>query len=103
MIQIVSVSKPNQCFNFNFHRLYHAKKGIILWLQHRVKAISGDSDAYLEEMKSLRYNLHHNNYSESITSAPRNLYRTTENYTRKHTTVCLPYIKGLSRKDSKDT
>ena len=34
--------------------------------QHRVKDISGDIDAYQEEMNSLRYNLHRNNYPESV-------------------------------------
>ena len=37
-------------------------------------------------------------YSLSITSATRNLDRTTENNTRKFTTVCQPYVKGLTKK-----
>ena len=47
------------------------------YLKHRAKAISSDTDAYQEEMISLRDNLHLNNYQERITSTPRNLNRRT--------------------------
>ena len=49
-------------------------------------------------MISLRHNLHRNNYPERITSAPRNLDRRIEDNTRKLTTVCLPYVKGLAER-----
>ena len=63
--------------------------------------ISSDTDAYKEEMITLRQNLHHNNYPECITSAPRNLnWRIVDN-TRKLTTVCLPYVKGLAERIQK--
>ena len=62
-----------QYVNFNSHYPYTVKKGIVRCLQHRVKTISSDTDAYQEEMISLRHNLHHNNYPEHKTSAPRNL------------------------------
>ena len=52
-------------------------------------------------MISLRHNLHRNNYPESITSAPRNLDRRIEDNTRKLTTVCLPYVKGLAERIQK--
>ena len=70
-------------------------------LQHRAKIISSDTDAYQEEMISLRYNLPRNNYPECITSAPRNLYRRIEDNTQKLTTVCLPYVKGLAERIQK--
>ena len=69
-----------QYLNFNSHHPY--KKGIVRCLQHRAKTISSDTDAYQEEMISLRHNLHRNNYPESITSAPRNLDRRVEDNTR---------------------
>ena len=75
--------------NFNYHHPYNTTKGIVRCLQHRAKAITNDANAYQEGMKSLR-----DNCPESITLAPRNLDRTTENNTRKLTTVCLPYVKG---------
>ena len=80
--------------NFNSHRPYNVKKEIICCLQHHAKAISSNTDAYQEEMISLRHNLHCNNYPESITSAPRNLDSTIKNDTWKLSTVCLPYIEG---------
>ena len=47
-------------------------------------------------MKSLKDSLHHNNYPESMTSAPRNLDRPTKNDKQKLTTVCLPHVKGFA-------
>ena len=85
-----------QYLNFNSHHPYTIKKGIVRCLQHQAKTISSDTDAYQEEMISLRHNLHHNNYPVSITSAPRNL-----DNTRKLTTVCLPYVKGLAERIKK--
>ena len=87
--------------NFNSQHPYTLKKEIVRCLQHRAKTISSDTDAYQEEMISLRHNLHRNNYPESITSAPRNLDRRIENNTRKLTTVCLPYVKGLTERIQK--
>ena len=52
-------------------------------------------------MISLRYNLHHNNYPEHITLAPRNLNRRIEDNTQKLTMVCLPYVKGLTERIQK--
>ena len=52
-------------------------------------------------MIRLRHKLHHNKYPESITSAPRNLDRRIEDITRKLTTVCLPYVKGLAERIQK--
>ena len=49
-------------------------------------------------MKSSRDNLHRNSYSQSITLAPRNMDRRTENNTQKLITICLPNIKGLAEK-----
>ena len=51
-----------QYLNFNSHHPYTIKKGIIRCLQHWAKTISSDTDAYKEEMISLRHNLHCNNY-----------------------------------------
>ena len=90
-----------QYLNFNSHHPYTVKKGIGRCLQHRAKTISSDTDAYQEEMISLRHNLHRNNYPERITSAPRNLDRRIEDNTRKLTMVCLPYIKGLPERIQK--
>ena len=90
-----------QYLNFNSHHPYTEKKGIVRCLQHRAKTISSDTDAYQEEMISLRHNLHLNNYPESITSAPRNLDWRMEDNTRKLTTVCLPYLKGLAERIKK--
>ena len=90
-----------QYLNFNSHHPYTIKKGITRCLQHRANTISSDTDAYQEEMISLRHNLHRNNYPESITSAPRNLDRRVEDNTRKLTTVCLPYVKGLAERIKK--
>ena len=64
------------------------------------KTISSDTDAYQEEMISLRHNLHHN-YPECIRSASRNLDWRIEDNTRKLTTVCLPYVKGLAERIQK--
>ena len=77
------------------------KKRIVRCLQHRAKTISSDADVYQEEMISLRHNLHRNNYPESITSAPRNLDKSIEDNTRKLTTVCLPFVKGLPERIQK--
>ena len=96
--------KPNftgQYFNFNSHHPYTLKKGIVRGLQHQAKAIRSNTDAYQEEMISLRHNLHCNKYPECITSAPRNLDRRIEDNTQKLTTVCLPYIKGLAERIQK--
>ena len=90
-----------QYLNFNSHHPYTVKKGIVRCLQHRAKTISSDTDAYQEEMISLRHNLHRNNYPESITLAPRNLDRRVEDNTRKLTTVCLTYVKGLAERIKK--
>ena len=49
-------------------------------------------------LNDLRHKLHCNNYSERITSAPKNLDRRIEDNTWKLTTVYLPYIQ----KDPKD-
>ena len=88
-------------FNFNSRHPYRVKKGIVRCLQHRAKTISSDTDAYQEEMISLRHYLHRNNYPERITSAPRNLDWRIEDNTRKLTTVCLPYVKGLTERIQK--
>ena len=69
-----------QYLNFNSHHPYTVKKGIVHCL-HRAKTISSDTDAYQEEMISLKHNLHHNNYPKCITSAPRNLDRRIEDTT----------------------
>ena len=50
-----------QYLNFNSHHPYTVKKEIVCWLQHRAKIISSNTDAYQEEMISLRHNLRHNN------------------------------------------
>ena len=60
-----------------------------------------DTDAYQEEMISLRHNVHRNNYPERIKSAPRNLDRRIQDNTRKLTIVCLPYVKGLAERIQK--
>ena len=100
-IQVIRVSKSNYhrtVPNFNSHHPDNVKTGIIWCLQHREKAISSDSDVYQEEIKSSSENFHRNKYPEGITSATRNFDRTTENDTRKLTTVCLPYVKSLAEK-----
>ena len=78
-----------QYLNFNSHHPYTVKKGIVRCLQHRSNTISSDNDAYQEKMISFRHNLHLNNYTECITSAPRKLDRRMEDNTRKLTTECL--------------
>ena len=90
-----------QSINFNSRHPYNLKKGIVLYLKHRARADSSDSNPYQEEMKSLRDNIHRNKYPESITSAQRNLNRTTANNTWKLTIICLPYIKGITEKIQK--
>ena len=90
-----------QYLNFNSHHPYTVKKGIVRCWQHRAKTISSDTDAYQEEMISLRHNLHCNNYPERITSAPRNLDRRKKDNTRKLTMVCLPYVKRLAKRIQK--
>ena len=52
-------------------------------------------------MISLRHRLHRNNCPKRITSTPRNLDRKTKDNTRKLTTVCLPYVKGLAERTQK--
>ena len=52
-------------------------------------------------MISLRHNLHRNNYPQCITLAPSILDRRIEDNTRKLTTVCLPYVKGLAERIQK--
>ena len=47
-----------QFLNFNSHHPYTIKKGIVRCLQHRAKTISSDTDAYREEMISLRHYFH---------------------------------------------
>ena len=44
------------------------------------------------------HNLYCNNYPRRITLAPRNLDRGIEDETRKLTTVCLLYVKGLAER-----
>ena len=88
-------------FNFNSHHQYKVKKEIVCCLQHRAKTISRDIDAYQEEMISFRYNLHHNNYRERITSAPRNLGRRIEENTPKLTILCLLYVKEIAERIQK--
>ena len=90
-----------QYLNFNSHHPYTVKKGIVCCLQHRAKTISSDTDAYQEEIISLRHNLHRNNYPERITSASRNLDMSLEDDTLKLTTVCQPYVKELSERIQK--
>ena len=90
-----------QYLNFKSHHPYTVKKGIVHCLHHQAKTISSDTDAFQEEMISLRHNLHRNNYSERITSASRNLDWNIEDNTRKLTTVCLPYFKGLAERIQK--
>ena len=85
-----------QYLNFNSYHLCKAKKEIVRCLQHWAKALSSDTDAYQEEMTSLRHNLHRNDYAERITSD-----RGIENNTRKLTTVCLLYVKGLAERTQK--
>ena len=65
------------------------------------KTIGSNTDACQEEIISLRHNLHHNNYPECTTLAPRNLDRRIEDNNRKFTTVCPPYVKGLAERIQK--
>ena len=90
-----------QYLNFNSYHPYMVKKGIVCCLQHQATTISSDTDAYEEEMISLRHNLHRNNYLECITTVPRNLDRRIEDNTQKFTTVCLPSFKGLAERIQK--
>ena len=93
-IQVIWVSYVH--LNFNSNNLYRIKKGTVNCLQHRPKTISSDTDAFRGEMISLRHNLYRNNYPEPLISAPRNRDWRIEDITRKFTTVCVPYVKGLS-------
>ena len=86
-----------QYLNFNSHHLYNVKKEIVRCLQNRAKAINSDTDAYQEEMISLKHNLHRNNYPDRITSALRDLDRKIEDDTRKFPTV----HQRCNRKDPK--
>ena len=90
-----------QYLYFNSHHPYTVKKGIVRCLQHRTKTISSDTDAYQEQMISLRHNIHPNNYPGCMTSAQRKLDRGMEDNTRKFTTEYLPYIKGLAERIQK--
>ena len=90
-----------QYHTFNSYHPYTVKKGIVRCLQHRAKTISSATDAYQEEMISLRRNLHRNNYLEYITSTTRNLDWRIKDNTRKLTIVCLPYVKGLAERIQK--
>ena len=91
------LSGEGQYLHFHSHHPYTVKKGIDRCLQHRAKTTSSDTDAYQEEMISLRHNLHRNNYTERITSAPRNLDWRIGDNTRKLTSVkevtILEYLK----------
>ena len=78
-----------QYLNFNSHHPHTVKKGIVRCLKHQAKTISIDTDAYQEEIISLSHNLHRNNYSERITTAPRNLDRRIKDNAHKLTTVYL--------------
>ena len=86
--------------NFSFRHSFNVMKWIVHCL-HRERAMSNDIDTYQEEINSLRNNLYCNYYRDSITSTPRNLYRTTENDTRNLISVCLPMSKA-EPKYSKD-
>ena len=87
--------------NYHTHTHTHTKERNSPLLTASSKNISSDTDAYQEEMISLKHNLDRNNYPERITSAPRNLDRKIEDNTRKLTTVCLPYVKGLAERTQK--
>ena len=52
-------------------------------------------------MIRLTNNLPRNNYLERITSAPKKLDRRIADNTRKLTTVCLPYVKGVAERIQK--
>ena len=90
-----------QYFSLNSHYSYNVKKGFFRYLQQRTKTISSDTDAYQEEIISLRHNINRNNYPERMTSAPRNQDRSIKDNTRKLTTVCLPYVKGRAERIQK--
>ena len=81
-----------QYLNFNSHQPIYGKE--------RNSPLQKPLVAILMHIKKkwlvLRDNLHRNNYSERITSAPINLDWRMEENTRKLTTVCLPYVKGLA-------
>ena len=90
-------SKPTftgQYLNFHSHHPCNVKKEIVRYLQYRAKAISSD-EVYRKEMDSLKETLRRKNYLKSITSATINLDHKTEADTRKVTTVCLSYVRGL--------
>ena len=99
--QVCQSTFTGEYLNFNSHHPYTVKKGTVYCLKYRAKDISCDTDAYQEEMISLRHNLYRNNYPDHITSAPRNLDRRIEDNTRKLTTVCLPHVKGLAERIQK--
>ena len=90
-----------QYLNFKSHHQYIVKKGIVRCLRHRAKTISSDTVGFQEEMISLRYQFHCNNYPERITSAPRNLERRIEDNSWKYTTIFLSYVKGLAKRIQK--
>ena len=87
--------------NFNSHHPSTVKKGMVRCLQHQAKIISSDTDAYQEEMISLKDNLHRNNYPEHITLAPRKLDWRIEDNNRKLIIVCLSHVKGLAERIQK--
>ena len=64
---------------------------------HVLYLISNDTDAYQEEMISLRHNLHRNNYPERITSAPRDLDRRIEDDTRINDKIFITWANLIER------
>ena len=89
-----------QYLNFNSHHPYTVKKRIVRCLQHQAKTISSNTDAFQEEIISLRHNLHRNNHPGHITSAPRNLDR-QRTIAETHHSMSSLYQK-TSQKDPKD-
>ena len=77
-------------------------KGIVRCLQHRAKTISSDTDAYQEEMISLRYNPHCNNYPECITLAQKKpRLEDRGQYPKTHHSMSA-LCQRTSQKDPKD-
>ena len=74
----------------------NVNKGIFPYLQHRAKAISWNTDAYKDEIKSLKDNLRHYNNPENITAAPRNPSRSTKN-----PQISLQSVCSMSKEDAK--
>ena len=94
------LSFTGQYLNFDPSSIYGKERNSPL-LTISSKTISSDTDAYKEEMISLRHDLHRNNYPERIISALRNQDRRIEVNTQKLITVCLPYVKGLAERIQK--